>query len=227
MDPGVGRVHKLSSEPFVAVGVVGGGEVPYLLVLPKNTVSRDLQGANLRVLSSTTMTLIDEETEVSEQIAVTAIMFRSLSEASEAFLDILVDEAIGAEDPLAVGHLAEDFLDLFSPQEKLTRSELLGFWGELFVIWNSDDINFMADAWHSWERERYDFAFRNERLEVKTTEGAGRTHSFSSTQIPPPNGVNVLVASILTNEVQAGVSVTDLFESIEARLEFASGLRRF
>lgn len=214
LDAGVGRVRRLSSEPMVAVGVLGGSEAAYLLVLPDKSISRNVNGVNLKVSSSRRLTLIDEETGNREIRTVTAINFRFLSYASEVLLDILVDEAIDTKDPATVGELAEDFLDLFVPSEPLSRSELLGYWGEIFLIWQSQQKDVIAGSWHRKDEDRYDFSFDNDRLEVKATEGSRRVHSFSSSQIPAPDGVNVLIGSLLTNEVSAGMGFIDLYEEI-------------
>ena len=225
LQSGVGRIRRLSADPVVAVGVLGGSDTPYLLVLPDKTVNRNVDGINLKVQRSRTLNLIDEDTEIRDVATVTAISFRSLSYASEVLLDILVDEAITSKDPASVGELAEDFLELFVPSEGLTRSELLGYWGELFLIWGSIDKDLMGKSWHRKDEDRYDFAFGNERLEVKATEGSRRSHSFSSSQIPPPDGVDVLVASVLTNEVPAGVSFVELYEDIRLTIGSAQEMR--
>lgn len=216
--PGQTLLTLIAEKPFIAVGVEGGSETPYVLILPEGSVFEDQRSDNLRVLKSREMSLKFEDSDIREIKRCTTISFRTLSQASQLLLDVLVQTAVETQDSKVVAELTQDFIELFTPSRGLSFEELLGLFGELFVIWSSSDREVLARAWHQREREQYDFALENDRLEVKATRGPERRHRFSSTQIPPREGLQLSVVSIVTDEVSAGVSVIQLFEEISSSL---------
>lgn len=214
LSPGQTLLTLISEDPFIAVGVEGGSDTPYVLVLPEGSVFEDQRSENLRVIRSREMNLRFEESEFRSIQRCTSVSFRNLSQASQLLLDVLVETAADTEDSKEVAELTQDFIELFTPSRALSFEELLGLFGELFVIWSSDHSEVLARAWHQRERDQYDFALENDRLEIKTTRGPERRHRFSSNQIPPREGLQLSVVSIVTDEVSAGMSVVDLFNEI-------------
>jgi hypothetical protein len=217
---GVGQtaLTLIAEDPFIAVGVEGGSDTPFLLILPEGSVFDDKRTDNLRVLKSRELNIRFDESNIREIKRCTTISFRSLTKASELLLDVLVETAIETQDPRIVGELTQDFIELFNPARSLSPEEVLGLFGELLVIWSSADRDAMARSWHQRERDQYDFALENDRLEVKTTRGPDRRHRFSSNQIPPRDGLHLAVVSIVTDEVSAGTSVRDLHDVIVEEL---------
>ncbi len=216
------RVRLISEDPFVAVGIESGSESQYLLVLPDKTLRNDVKFVNLQGVRSREMVLKDETSGSRIAKKCSSLNFRNFSKAAAILLDAIAETAIGEGDNEAVAELTEEFLELFKPQKDLSREELLGFFGELFIIQNSSTPEILANAWHKNERDRYDFASSNDRLEVKCTEGSRRHHSFSSTQLPAEASISLVVASVLTQEVSVGMSVVDLYESVILRLGHGS-----
>lgn len=214
LSAGQSELVLICEDPYVAIGVEGGSDTPYLLVLPEGSVYEDKRTDNLRVLKSRDLNTKFKDTNIREIKTCTTISFRSLSQASELLLDVLVETAVETRDLTVVAELTQDFIELFAPARSLSPEEVLGLFGELFTIWSSEDRDMMARAWHQRERDQYDFAFENDRLEVKTTRGPDRRHKFSSNQIPPREGLQLAVVSIVTDEVSAGASVKDLHDEI-------------
>lgn len=93
-----------------------------------------------------------------------------------------------------------------------------GLWAELLVIEVSQDTERLIEAWHRDPEDRYDFAFANERLEIKSTSGVGRLHHFSSSQLPPDPGILLTVISIRAERVAGGESISRLLRRIEPRV---------
>jgi hypothetical protein len=204
----------IAEDPYIAIGVEGGSDTPYLLLLPEGSVFEDRRTDNLRVIKSRNIVTKFKDSNVREIKTCATISFRSLSQASALLLDVLVETAVETRDIILVAELTQDFIELFTPARSLSPEEVLGLFGELFVIWSSADRETMARSWHQRERDQYDFALENDRLEVKTTRGPERRHRFSSNQIPPREGLRLAVVSILTDEVSAGASVKDLFDDV-------------
>lgn len=208
------RLTLISEEPFVAVGVEGGTENPFTLALPENSAHMDERSDNLRVVQSREIKIRYRDSDVVEFKVCTTLSFRSFTPAAQILLDVLVATALESEDPQVVGELTQDFIDLFKPVSELSFEELLGLFGELFVIWNSKDPETLARSWHQRERDQYDFALDNDRIEVKITTGPDRRHRFSSSQIPPREGMRVAVVSMITDQVSEGRTVVELYENL-------------
>lgn len=98
------------------------------------------------------------------------------------------------------------------------RSIVLGLLGELLVIRASPDPSAAVAAWHVDADDRYDFSAHSTRLEVKTTTGSVREHSFSSRQLPPLHGLDVWVASVQLAEVALGANVASIFADLAVLL---------
>jgi hypothetical protein len=147
-----------------------------------------------------------------EIIEAGTIFFDSVSPAVEIVLDALANMVI--RDVIRAGELAQDFIDLFRPGKSLSDDELIGLFGELTLISLSTKPDEAVEHWHEASEGRYDFTAGNSRLEVKTSLGELRKHHFSSSQLPPKAGVKLVVASVLTESVQDGTTVVDLWKKI-------------
>ena len=110
-------------------------------------------------------------------------------------------------------------IELFRAMAKPPQKSLQGLWAELFLISESHQPDVLIQAWHVVPEDRYDFAMDNQRIEVKSFSGNLRLHYFSLEQLHPPEGVKALVASMSVERSQAGVSIADLREKIQVRLD--------
>lgn len=136
------------------------------------------------------------------------------------FLSLLpgISAAIGRTNERSkVAEVVEDLVELFRALSSAPRNEIQGIWGELLVIHEARDPFILASSWRCQSGDCYDFNSGSERIEVKTTSNASRTHHFSLEQLSPPNGTHLLVASILVRRSGAGQSVFDLLESIKVK----------
>lgn len=106
---------------------------------------------------------------------------------------------------------------LFEPQAA-KRGSIVGLWGELLLICGSADIPYMVDSWHSDADDQFDFSAAGARLEVKTTTGRDRVHSFRLHQLLPVEATETHIASIVTTPTDAGKSVADLIEFLQDAL---------
>jgi hypothetical protein len=102
---------------------------------------------------------------------------------------------------------------------EVSREIQIGLIGELLLMLNSSDPDLIIDAWRSRDDAAYDFSSNNECLEVKTTTLLPREHSFSSNQLPPRDGLNLVVVSVLINEVENGVSIAEIYRKLDSQLQ--------
>lgn len=97
--------------------------------------------------------------------------------------------------------------------------ERQGLWGELLVMRLMGGASTWASFWHTDPYKRFDFSTDRKRLEVKTTLGDTRTHSFSHRQLFTTGDEEVVIASFLLHQNPEGLSLRDLIA--ERRSELA------
>jgi hypothetical protein len=102
---------------------------------------------------------------------------------------------------------------------EVSREIQIGLIGELLLMLSASNPDLLVDAWRSRDDAAYDFSTNQECLEVKTTTIAPREHSFSSNQLPPREGLKLVVASVLINEVENGVSLADIYIELDSKLQ--------
>jgi len=119
----------------------------------------------------------------------------------------------------------EGLIELFSGLQRAPTTSVIGLWGEVFLMHAAERPDVLLDAWHQFPGDHYDFACRNERLEVKTTTGR-RQHSFSLEQLTPPEGTRLLVASVVTESSAAGSTIQELITKTAARCTSVDAVNR-
>lgn len=97
-------------------------------------------------------------------------------------------------------------------------SERLGLWGELFLMSRVKGFRFWAPFWHSEVSRRFDFSCGRGRVEVKITTRPERIHHFSHRQIFAMEGEEIVVASMVAAEDDAGLSLRQLIEETRIAL---------
>jgi hypothetical protein len=102
--------------------------------------------------------------------------------------------------------------NLFSGRPPVSEEEIMGLWGELFVLANCHNPEIAIPAWHNTLNQKFDFARGADRVEVKTTSGR-REHSFSIEQLRPKEPIQGSVISIVTWRNQ-GPSIIDLLDGV-------------
>lgn len=90
------------------------------------------------------------------------------------------------------------------------KAQRQGLWGELFFMQSTRGFKFWIPSWHSETSRKFDFSIGKKRVEVKTGVGTERSHIFSHRQVFPYEGEEILIASILLREEDAGLSLRDL-----------------
>jgi hypothetical protein len=134
------------------------------------------------------------------------------------FLDIMevitssLPAVSSAED---IANAVEKLIELFQAFKRAPRNSVMGLWAELFLILSASNPLSMIQAWHSDASERFDFSAGLQRIEVKSSGDRVRSHHFSFEQAYPPEGVDVIVASLFAESSTSGRTLGDLWD--EAR----------
>ena len=114
----------------------------------------------------------------------------------------------------------KDALSLFRLVSKPPRIEIQGLWAELFILMQSTNPGEMVDAWHVSNSELWDFHSNNRIVEVKSTIGRSRDHSFQNEQLLPPMDVREsIVASLILSRTDDGASIWDLIQGINRKVD--------
>ncbi len=114
----------------------------------------------------------------------------------------------------AINHLTELFRAIASPALKTVQ----GLWAELLLIVGAREPHILIDSWHNNPSDLYDFCSTSQRIEVKSTSGQTRRHHFTLNQLYPPDGTQLIIASILVDRTSEGESISDLIEDLRLKL---------
>ena len=135
---------------------------------------------------------------------------------AEAFL---ARHEAGGVDQHALTSFFRSMVRLFAvtPAKDL-QAERRGLWGELFMMSRVRGFRFWAPSWHNEVTRRFDFSSGRNRVEVKITTRPERMHHFSHRQIYAVEGEEIVVASIVAAEDDAGLSLRQLIEECRSAL---------
>lgn len=107
---------------------------------------------------------------------------------------------------------------LFTESPKLSLEVVRGLWAELLVIERSSNPDYLVRSWHVTPGEKYDFNDGECKVEVKSTAGSERKHTFSLEQLNPGQNSPLYIASIFVQQTGLGKTVFDLVDSIANRI---------
>ncbi|MFA5411289.1 MAG: PD-(D/E)XK motif protein [Candidatus Omnitrophota bacterium] len=109
-------------------------------------------------------------------------------------------------------------IELFRALTQVSKQSIQGLWAELLVIAESSDPHLLLRSWHFSPDDRYDFAFEQKYIEIKSTSGAARIHHFSLEQLNPPSGTSAIIVSLFVERSLNGLTVIDLMDRIQAEI---------
>lgn len=112
------------------------------------------------------------------------------------------------------------FVEIFRTLTDMPTNTVHGLWTELFLIDNSKIPQTLLNYWHNIPEEKFDFNSGEEKIEVKSNSNFEREHTFSSGQLNPPAGTQVLVASIFVRQTNAGQSIQQLVDNITTKINY-------
>lgn len=215
-DSGSAYIEKLSESPLIGVGFVASEGLELVLVIPPGTLPQSVKTSRL-IGKRNGLLNIHAKSELAETIQADYLLFDQLSPAVAIVLDAFTEALMLGDKSLAVD-LLSDFMDLFKPSNGVSDDEVIGLWGELVVISTWENLDSAITCWHEDPTGRYDFASGQKRIEVKTTQSSVRTHTFSSTQLPAADGIELVIASLLADVVHGATSLLDLWAELDSKL---------
>jgi len=113
----------------------------------------------------------------------------------------------------------ESVKEIFLNLKRKKIKDEIGLWGEVFFIYTQEDKNKAVSSWHLNSKDRIDFNNGKRKVEIKTTLSSERKHVFKLKQLKSHYQENVLVCSIMTEEIENGLSIKDLVNLIFEELD--------
>ena len=179
------------------------------------------KGKNLKILFERVSRLSENGIEKSDKF--TILHLNSEKKGLQSyFVEIckLILNNIGDNPDLSlVYNELENVKDIFLNLNKSRIKEEIGLWGELFLISIQRNKNKAIESWHINAKDRIDFNSGSIKIEVKTTLSNERKHVFKLNQLRNHYKEEVIVCSIMTSEIENGVSIKELLEEITLKLE--------
>lgn len=115
----------------------------------------------------------------------------------------------------------DSLISIFSPSHKYDENKIKGLWGELLVIEQSSMPEMLIETWHRTPNDKFDFTHGKDKIEVKSTTGEERKHTFSIGQLNPTKNSSLVIASVIVRPSalsETGLSVKNLFDKLQARI---------
>lgn len=200
----------------------------YFLLLPfKKTSNRDTYLKHLEVRYGLNCEVTEGDKSSHETLTAIKLIKPSDKELDVFgdLISLLLNRVSTNPEIHEIVELIELIIEIFNPGQIISDSEIIGLWGELFLIHTSNKPTSLINCWRTNSSDRFDFSDQNSRVEVKTTRGL-RQHTFSYEQVSPHNGLNVIIASLVLVEDQNGYSVSDLLQQIEKQVNSQQAKRK-
>jgi hypothetical protein len=138
----------------------------------------------------------------------------------EIVIRILGDKPSQNSITKAISRLADIFQQIQNPPAKHVN----GLFGELLIIKTSRSPSIALEAWRNDEVSRFDFMIGDVRLDVKTTGGRTRLHTFTYEQCNPPSGTIAVAASIFVERASKGETLRSVIAEIEEKVSHSPDL---
>lgn len=195
------------------------GEGSLVALFPASRLPRVL-GVN-DVQFSTRREVRWRDNGVSSEVKAVLKLGRTSVNDADAFAGV-VSSVLNAtsedSDPECYLDVIDSWLTFLSSARVPTFAEIVGFWGELFVIMLADS-QLAVESWQWRDSDAADFTFRGEQLEVKTTLLSSREHSTSRRQDSNSRTIPTWLVSVVTREESNGVSIEELVSHCLSRLD--------
>lgn len=142
------------------------------------------------------------------------------ADVARIFLRLLEEAFQGLEGTLSNKDIASRILELAELFRQIegSTSDIIGLWGELYILSCSNELENALRAWSTDKKAKYDYVTDSFALEVKTTLKSKRQHRFSLEQLRPENDFLVYIASIALVELNSGRTVAEFMEELSAKV---------
>lgn len=201
------------------IGINGLGHIA-LLFSTKSPKGKEENIQNLQLKHSIKATIKFKGNKTKKKFSILKCTTKD-ERLREIFLSSLSDTVKKIKEDISEKEIYEKTKSLIELYKKITQNknnDLVGFWGELFVINKLRSTDLLVEAWHPETTDTFDFYLKNQALEIKTTASNDRKHQFSYEQLNTRNK-KIIIASVMIRKSRTGKNLLKLRNSILKKLK--------
>ncbi len=214
LSPGQLDALRIPGSPAALVAVSHRRELFLLMAIGTDTVVEERRLRVLHVSEGGDYAVLDAELGLDVEQRFAVIRLREGHEDLTTTFALVAATLLATMESSPNNEDVSSFLDslarLLAPPHKATPTTITGLWGELWVMSNAPASREFASAWHSDPKDRFDFSFPANRIEVKTTTAAGRIHEFSLDQLEGDDAKPTWIASLQAVRDVNGETIIDI-----------------
>lgn len=204
------------------LGITPEGYPIFFIACSSSERVSDISLRLFKVLFSRQCVISDTATGTSIQDTFSIIQLSSLNlDFQKYFLEVVYLLLYRLEDKPTVNVLKTEvskFLSLFTSVKSISKEVVRGLWAELILIKQSATPSYLIRSWHVVPEDKFDFNDGTDKVEVKSTNGSKREHTFSLEQLNPNNGAKLLIASMFVSQTGVGKTVFDIVDDISSKI---------
>jgi len=211
---------KLFEDKDVRVAVNNNGELNVLIPTGKfdNSNFSSINLSNIKILPSTICKVHEKNIILNDVF--TILHFKNTDYQLQSYFLKVIHSVFNdlTNNPSVQDILNTIFylVEIFRYISESPRKSILGLWGELFFIANSQETEFLLNIWHSDIYEYLDFSSPRIFYEIKSTTNDIRIHNFSLQQLE--HNKEGYIISIITRPLTGGHSINDIIIIIESKI---------
>lgn len=175
-----------------------------------------------KVLFNRQCNISDTNSDVSLDGVFSIIQLNSLNpDFQKYFLEVVYLLLLRLENKPTVAVLKAEvskLLSIFTSVKSISKEIVRGLWAELIVIKLSDNPSYLIRSWHVVPEDKFDFNDGTDKVEVKSTNGSKREHTFAIEQLNPNPGSKLLIASMFVSQTGVGKNIFDIVDEISSRI---------
>lgn len=175
-----------------------------------------------KVLFNRQCTISDTNSDISLDGVFSIIQLNSLNpDFQKYFLEVVYLLLLRLESKPSVRVLKAEvskLLSIFTSVKSISKEVVRGLWAELIVIKLSSNPSYLIRSWHVVPEDKFDFNDGSDKIEVKSTNGSKREHTFAIEQLNPNPGSKLLIASLFVSQTGVGKNVFDIIDEISSRI---------
>ncbi len=175
-----------------------------------------------KVLFNRQCTISDTVTGSDIQDTFSIIQLSSLNpDFQKYFLEVVYLLLCRLEDKPTVNVLKAEvskLLSLFTSVKSISKEVVRGLWAELILIKQSSTPSYLIRSWHIMPEDKFDFNDGIDKVEVKSTNGSKREHTFALEQLKPNKGSRLLIASMFVSQTGVGKTIFDIVDDISSNI---------
>ncbi len=204
------------------LGITSEGYPIFFIACSSSERVSDIRLRLFKVLFNRQCTISDTITGSDIQNTFSIIQLSSLNpDFQKYFLEVVYLLLCRLEDKPTVNVLKAEvskLLSLFTSVKSISKEVVRGLWAELILIKQSSTPSYLIRSWHVMPEDKFDFNDGIDKVEVKSTNGSKREHTFALEQLKPNKGSRLLIASMFVSQTGVGKTIFDIVDDISSNI---------